>query len=398
MERQARVLVTDRDGDQLQNSAKVLRGAGFEVASAGTAAAALETAEKVVPDVVLLDMLLPDLPGVEVCRRMKTNRQLGGVKIIHVWERMDTIPGIAAASLCEADSYLTRPIAPEVLAGSVRAMARLKEVEEQLRRSDQLWRTVFSATRESVLLIDGELKIVEANSRAADLFQHPVEELEKKPLLELCTYGSRESVSSHLLASTSEQSVILRAELVRNGAPAFPAEIFSRRIEIDSSSYFEVIVRNLEEEDASAEPAPQEMTREFDLLAAYVQEEGNPITAAMYAGGPISQLMPSYFEELAAQYDHILDLALQEKRYRIHHDLPEQLRQLAGRLGKLRAASRDVIELHTIVLKRKMAEGNPRKKQACNVEGRFMLVELLGRLATYYRDRAIVPLVDRGAK
>jgi len=392
------VLITDRDGDQLQNAAKVLQGAGFEVSCAVTAAAALETAEKVVPDVVLLDMLLPDIPGVEVCRRMKTNRQLGGVKIIHVWEQLAAVPGFGAGSICEADSFLTRPIAPEVLAGSVRAMARLKGVEEQLRRSDQLWRTVFSTTRESVLLIDGELKIVEANSKAANLFQRPVEELENQPLLELCTYGSREGLSSSLLESTSEQPVILRAELVRNGAPAFPAEIFSRRIEIDSSSYFEVIVKNLEEEDANAEPASQEMTRELDLLAAYVQEEGNPITAAMYAGGPISQLLPSYFEELTTQYDHILDLALQEKRYRIHHDLPEQLRQLAGRLGKLRAAPRDVIELHTVVLKRKMAEGNPRKKQACNVEGRFMLVELLGRLATYYRDRAIVPLVDRGGK
>lgn len=107
--------------------------------------------------------------------------------------------------------------------------------------------------------------------------------------------------------------------------------------------------------------------------------------------------MPTYFEELASNYSDLLDLALEEKTYRIDHDLSGQLRQLAAHMGRLRAAPRDIIELHTAVLKRKMADVNSRKKQAYNVEGRFMLVELLGYLATYYRDRAIA-LPENGSE
>jgi hypothetical protein len=135
------------------------------------------------------------------------------------------------------------------------------------------------------------------------------------------------------------------------------------------------------------------MTREIDLLTEYSLENRKSVTASIYGGGPISQLLPAYFEDLASEYAHIVDRALEKKAYRIDHDLSEQLRQLAAQMGRLRAAPRDVVELHTTVLKGKMADTNPRKKQAYNVEGRFMLVELLGYLATYYRDRAIGSLV-----
>jgi PAS domain S-box-containing protein len=395
MERKARILVVDSDLDRGREIANTLRGEDFDVSCAESATAALEIAQKVIPDVVLLDMLLADLPGNEVCHRMKTNEGLAGVKVIHVGTPLLTsIPGIALGSNREADGYLTRPLAPEVLTGSVRAMVRLKRVEQQLRRADQLWRTVFATTREAILLLGDDLMIVEANPKAAELLGFPIDELIQKNLLQLCTEGVRETVSSRLQECASGRLMRLQAELIRQNASPLAAEMHARHFEIESNAFFEIVIRNLDDE-LNAEHAAQAMTLELDFLSSYTSNETETVTAAMYAGGPISQLLPAYFEELTIQYQHIIDLALQEKTYRIHHDLSEQLRQLAARLGRLRAASRDVIELHTVVLKRKMADGNPRKQRAYNVEGRFMLVELLGRLATYYRDRAMSSFPSR---
>jgi len=397
MQGEAKVLLVDPDPDQLRATASALRDAGYSVFSAGSASAGLEMARTVVPEVVLLDMTLPDMDGTELCHRIKQSPGLAGTKVVHIWAPITSIPGVAHVSECDADGYLTRPVTPQLLLVTVRAMTRLKAVEDQLRRTDQLWRTLFAKTREAILLVDDGFFIIEANPKAAELFEYSIDELKRKPFLQLCPESVQATLSSRLAQVSHGPAIILQTEQMRKDGARFPADIQVRRFQRDSHSYFEMIVRNLDD-DLSAEFASRAMTREIDLLTEYsTTEDPKSVTAAIYGGGPISQLLPAYFEELTAQYGRMVDLALEEKTYRIDHDLSGQLRQLAARMGRLRAAPRDVIELHTAVLKGKMADTNPRKKQAYNVEGRFMLVELLGYLATYYRDRAIGSLGDGSA-
>jgi len=392
MQGEAKVLLVDPDPDQLREAASALRSAGYTVFSADSASEGLELARTVVPEVILLDMTLPDMDGTELCHRIKQSPGLAGTKVVHIWGPITSIPGVTHVSECDADSYLTRPVTPQLLLVTVRAMLRLKAVEDQLRRSDQLWRTLFAKTREAILLVDDEFFIIEANPKAAELFEYSIDELKRKPFLQLCPERVQATLSSRLAQVSHGPAIVLQTEQTRKDGARFPADIQVRRFQRDSHSYFEMIVRNLDD-DVSAEFASRAMTREIDLLTEY-SEDPKSVTAAIYGGGPISQLLPAYFEELTAQYGRMVDLALEEKAYRIDHDLSGQLRQLAARMGRLRAAPRDVIELHTAVLKGKMADTNPRKKQAYNVEGRFMLVELLGYLATYYRDRAIGSFVD----
>lgn len=395
MAQKTKILVLDQDHGEIQEAANTLYEDSYQIFCRDTVRTALDAARRIVPDLLLLEMAIPELHGAEVCRQIKSNADFSRTKVVQICgpvsptiQPKTTQPEWdSECSSCESDSYLTRPVTPQLLRVTIQAMMRMRRTEEQLNHKEQLWRAVFSGLRESILITDEELGIVEVNSHAAELFGIKPGKLRDLSLLQFCPAETRETLSSRLKMASTDYAAVFEMEFLKKDSDPFLAEVEARCIRVDSHNYCELVLRDLGS-DHSRE-VNRALVRELNLLQEYSSENARSVTAALYAGGPISELMPTYFEELTYEYSTIVDLALEEKTYRIDHDLTGQLRQLAGKMGQLRAAPRDVIELHTAVLRQKMAESNPRKKQAYNAEGRFMLVELLGDLATYYRDRAI---------
>jgi len=116
----ATILLVDDDPLIVRSVSFLLRQEGYRVVSAASGAEALAAAREAPPDVVLLDVALPDLGGVEICRRL---RQETGVPIIILSARRaeaDKIVGLDAG----ADDYLTKPIGAGELAARVRAALR----------------------------------------------------------------------------------------------------------------------------------------------------------------------------------------------------------------------------------------------------------------------------------
>src|SRR5579863_7587899 len=102
---------------------RVLRQAGYIVleATSGTEALAMVTQER--PELVLLDVNLPDISGLDVCRQIKANPQAAAIPVLHISatavEEQDLITGLQAA-----DAYVTEPVQPEVLLAFVGALLR----------------------------------------------------------------------------------------------------------------------------------------------------------------------------------------------------------------------------------------------------------------------------------
>ncbi|HEY7065385.1 MAG TPA: response regulator transcription factor [Chloroflexota bacterium] len=116
----ATILLVDDDPLIVRSVSFLLRQEGYRVVPAASGAEALAAAHEAPPDVVLLDVALPDLSGVEVCRRLRQNT---GVPIIILSARRaeaDKIVGLDAG----ADDYLTKPIGAGELAARVRAALR----------------------------------------------------------------------------------------------------------------------------------------------------------------------------------------------------------------------------------------------------------------------------------
>ncbi len=114
-------------------------------------------------------------------------------------------------------------------------------------------------------------------------------------------------------------------------------------------------------------------------------DSNTSITARMFGSETIKDSLPELFEELKQDYGELIDLALEQRIFRVDYDLSDKLRNLADRLGFMKASPRDVIEIHTTSLRDKSRDINIVKSQAYVVEGRLMVLELMGYLASFYR-------------
>lgn len=116
----ARVLVIDDEPQITRSIRLILSGHGYEVSAAATAEAGLAEFARHVPDLVLLDLMLPDLPGEEVCRRIRRRSE---VPIIVLSARGEEAVKIEALDL-GADDYLTKPFGAGELLARMRVALR----------------------------------------------------------------------------------------------------------------------------------------------------------------------------------------------------------------------------------------------------------------------------------
>lgn len=133
---------------------RVLEGAGFAVVLATTGLAGLELVRQHRPDLILLDVNLPDLSGVEVCRQIKADPALAHLFVVMASASQITSDQQSAGLEAGADGYIARPIANRELLARVEAFLRIKRVETALRQREAELQT---ALREKEHLIT-ELK------------------------------------------------------------------------------------------------------------------------------------------------------------------------------------------------------------------------------------------------
>ena len=117
---EARILVVDDEPAITELVGMALRYEGFAVAAAGTGREALSRAEEFRPDLVVLDIMLPDLTGIEVCRRL---RQTGDLPVVFLTARDATEDKVSGLTV-GGDDYVTKPFSVDELVARIRAVLR----------------------------------------------------------------------------------------------------------------------------------------------------------------------------------------------------------------------------------------------------------------------------------
>jgi PAS domain S-box-containing protein len=132
----ARILNVDDNPAGLYAKSRILRRAGFEVIEAANGEQALRMVQSAGPSLVLLDVQLPDITGIEVCRRIKTSSATRHLPVLHISATYvaEEVQAISAES--GADIYLVEPVAPEELITVVRTLLRLRSTEMGLADSE----------------------------------------------------------------------------------------------------------------------------------------------------------------------------------------------------------------------------------------------------------------------
>jgi len=195
-----RVLVVDDDQTVSDVVCRYLRHAGYHVDHVGDGAAALAAVEGRPPHLVVLDLMLPEIDGLEVCRRLRTRSdELPIIMLTALGDEADRLVGLRLG----ADDYVTKPFSPRELV---------------LRVGSVLRRAGARAPEPSEVLADGDL-VVETGSRVArlrgtrlaltlrefdlltHLMRHPSRAFTREQLIEEVwgwSFGDRSTVTVHV--------------------------------------------------------------------------------------------------------------------------------------------------------------------------------------------------------
>lgn len=130
MNSESHILVVDDEEDIRELVRYNLTREGYLVECAGSGEDALEMARNHLPDLIVLDLMLPGIDGLTVARRLKNNPKTDAISIIMLTakgEETDIVIGLELG----ADDYITKPFSPKVLIARIRAVLRIKEVSSR---------------------------------------------------------------------------------------------------------------------------------------------------------------------------------------------------------------------------------------------------------------------------
>ena len=187
---------------------EMLKRAGFQVLEAGTGGEALRIAAESRPDLILLDVNLPDMDGFEVCRRLRAEQATLTVPIVHISATFVNDRAQELAYEGGADSYLTDPVEPAVLLATMHSLLRLRRAEEGLRTASRGWQATFDAIGDGICLLAVDGSVARCNGAFATLIGAAPADLAGRPWADV--WGR--------LGGGGEESPTVRAERSRRRA------------------------------------------------------------------------------------------------------------------------------------------------------------------------------------
>lgn len=129
------ILIIDDDEDIREILGYALRKEGFSVHAAENGEKGLQMAEKYLPDIIILDVMMPEMDGIEVCEKLRSNPLTANLRICFLTARNEDYSQIAGFD-AGADDYVSKPIKPRVLISRIHAILRRGATESAGSKSE----------------------------------------------------------------------------------------------------------------------------------------------------------------------------------------------------------------------------------------------------------------------
>ena len=171
---------------------KLLEKAGYRVVDAGCGADALRLLEDIQPELVLLDVNLPDMSGFEVCRRIKNRSESADTMVLHVSAARVSGPDRALSLDVGSDGYLVEPVEEAELLAAVWSLLRLRDRQREnerllsrLRRNEEQFRGLFEQAAVGMCVVGPDGRLLRVNDKLCAITGRHHDELMKHELRDL---------------------------------------------------------------------------------------------------------------------------------------------------------------------------------------------------------------------
>jgi two-component system phosphate regulon response regulator PhoB len=167
----AKILVVDDEPDAVELVEFNLKNAGFEVITAADGAEALKKARSTLPDLILLDLMIPEVDGLEVCKLLRRDAATAGIPILMLTAKAAEIDRVLGLEL-GADDYVTKPFSPRELMLRIKGLLRRRETTETKAERMQFGDLVLDVPAHSVTVNNKRVELTATEFKLLTILAH----------------------------------------------------------------------------------------------------------------------------------------------------------------------------------------------------------------------------------
>ncbi len=241
------ILIVDDAPDNLSLLSQMLKQRGYVVRTAISGKLALNSIHAVPPDLILLDIMLPDIDGYTICRRLHEHDHTKDIPIIFLSGLHDSEYKVKAFESGGVD-YITKPFQVSEVGARVETHLTIRNLHQQIQRKNALlheqnvrFQILEEASFEGIVIHDGQ-RILEVNQRFEDLFGYRRTDIVGKLPLNFVAPAFHQEVSRRM---TSRDEAPYRIEGLKRDGTLFPAEVQSRMMPYQGQDVQVATIRDL---------------------------------------------------------------------------------------------------------------------------------------------------------
>jgi PAS domain S-box-containing protein len=267
------VLVVDDTPANLGVLLELLGEAGLEVLVAEDGASAVERATYARPDLILLDVLMPEMDGFATCERLKAQKETADIPVVFMTALTDVDDKVRGFEVGAVD-YVTKPFQPAELLARIRTHLTVQHLRTQLQESEERLSRIFASAMDAIVTIDGDGRITLFNAAAETAFRCAAADVIGTLLSRFLTDRFRAALAEYAgadpVSDANRDARWLPQGLlaVRADGEEFPVEATVSRVTGMKTPLITLILRDVDER-RRAEAAQQHLER----LTQYLQEE-----------------------------------------------------------------------------------------------------------------------------
>jgi len=214
----AKILIVDDETHPLRGVSTVIRAAGYEALEASNGLGCLKLAAEHKPNLILLDIDLPDIDGREICKRIKSDPETADIYVILLFSAHMESDTLAEGLEQGADCYIKKPIPDRELLARVKVVLKLKLAERRLRQSEEQFRGMFEKHNAIMLLIEPVTgRIVNANNAAERFYGYTLSQLRSMSIQDINILPPEEVEREFNLAIQDRRNYFVFPHRLANG-------------------------------------------------------------------------------------------------------------------------------------------------------------------------------------
>ncbi len=266
----ANILIVDDVPANISMLFSLLVEEGYKVLIAEDGHSALKQAEKMPPDLILLDIMMPGMNGFTTCQQFKQQTETRDIPIIFMTALSETEKKVNGFKLGAVD-YITKPFQIEEVLVRVENHLKIQRLTNQLQESEQRLNQTIEGAMDAIIAITADGTIQLFNHAAQQAFQYESEAVVGQPVKTLFSESLHPLLDEYLHLEAENVSALWMPEghlALRSNDQTFPFEATLSRNRAAGATLYTLILRDIESRQQA-----EQATKKFEELTRYVQQE-----------------------------------------------------------------------------------------------------------------------------